>query len=501
MTRTPSPPSDPFSVEIVIVYIQRYPRGHEMDFVPPITGIHLAALTPEHMRVRVLHQQVQRVNLDSDADLIALSFFSGFAPEAYRLAKEFRRRGKLVVAGGPHASFSSEEVLEHVDSVVIGEAEGVWQHMLADAQAGCLQEIYKGSPPALDTVPTPRYDLLPERYFVRRVVQATRGCPFTCSFCTVPVLNPGFRMRPLENVLADIRYNEFRHWWQRKIVWFWDDNLTIRRPYIKQLLTAMVPLKKWWLTQASMDIADDATLLDLMKESGCIGIFFGIESFEDASLKDAHKQQNKVVRYRARINALRRRGVCVMAGFISGFDSDTPQTIKAMARKLYNVGVDVPFLSILTPFKGTADYDKLAADGRIREGRGWEFYNGYNVAFVPKQMTPEELLAAHRALWHEAFSPKYVFLRIVRSFFYLRVGAFLMCSCMNLFYGLKRLLGNAPISFEEYSPYAGESEPGASDPHSRRTVFDPTSRCLPRSPYPSTGYSRMPEEDGPLAQW
>jgi len=93
-------------VDIIVVYIQRYARGHEFDFVPPITGIHLAAITPPRHQVRVIHQQVETVRFDTDADLVALSFFSGFAPEAYRLAAEFRRRGKLVVAGGPHATFS-----------------------------------------------------------------------------------------------------------------------------------------------------------------------------------------------------------------------------------------------------------------------------------------------------------------------------------------------------------------------------------------------------------
>src|SRR3954470_21115996 len=107
----------PFSVDIVIVYLQRYRYGHEADFVPPITGIHLAAITPAGYRVRVIHQQVESIDFDTDANLIALSFFTGFAPEAYRLAREFRKRGKLVVAGGPHATFNAEEVLEHCDSV------------------------------------------------------------------------------------------------------------------------------------------------------------------------------------------------------------------------------------------------------------------------------------------------------------------------------------------------------------------------------------------------
>ncbi|MDX2153719.1 MAG: radical SAM protein [Bryobacteraceae bacterium] len=449
-----------FTVEIVVVYQARYRLGHEKNFVPPLTGIHLAGLTPAEYRVRVVHQQVEPVDLESDADLVALSFFTGFAPEAYRLARELRKRGKLVVAGGPHATFNADEALEHCDAVVLGEAETVWGELLADAAAGRLQKPYVGGAPPLAGIPTPRYDLLPGTYFVPRVVQATRGCPFTCSFCSVPTMNPGFRTRPVEDVLRDIRYNRFRHWWQRKVVWFWDDNLTAKRSYARELLAAMIPLRKWWLTQASMDVGEDDRLLELMERSGCIGIFFGIESFGVESLRDAHKPQNKVEAYKRRIAKLHERGICVMAGFIAGFDGDSPESIRAMARQLYEVGVDVPFLSVLTPYPGTPAYGKLASEGRILSGRGWEFYNGYNVAFQPRQMTPGELLAAHRALWREAFSLKYSVMRIVRSFGRLRWGAFLMCFMMNAFYCLKRMRGNEPAVFEEVREPEGAVDSG-----------------------------------------
>jgi radical SAM superfamily enzyme YgiQ (UPF0313 family) len=442
------------TIDIVVVYIPRYRQGHEVHFVPPITGIHLAAITPSHHRVRVIHQQIEPVALDTDADVIALSFFSGFAPEAYRLAQAFRQRGKVVVAGGPHATFAPDEVLRFVDSVIIGEAEAVWPRALDDIEQARLQPRYVGQPSPMQGLPTPRYDLLPSSFFVPHVLQATRGCPFSCSFCTVPTLNPGFRMRPVAEVIRDVRYDRFRHWWQRKVVWFWDDNLTINRPYIRELLSAMVPLKRWWLTQASMDVAKDPPLLDLMRASGCIGIFFGIESFGAESLKDAHKQQNKAHEYQQRIKALHDRGICVMAGFIAGLDGDTPTTIRAMAQQLFDAGVDVPFLSILTPYRGTAAYRKMVEQGRMRRDKGWEFYNGYNVAFTPRMMSPDELLAAHRALWREAFSLRYSIKRIVRSFWYLRWGAWLMCLWMNLFYCLKRMRGNEPVSFEGTDLYA-----------------------------------------------
>jgi len=440
-------------IDIVVVYIHRYRRGHAVHFVPPITGIHLAALTPKKHTVRVIHQQVEEVDLDSDADVVALCFFSGFAPEAYRLATEFTTRGKIVIAGGPHVTFSPDEALRFVDSVVIGEAESVWCDVLLHIEQGTLRERYIGKSLPLADLPTPRYDLLPPTFFVKRVVQATRGCPFGCSFCTVPVLNPGFRTRPAEEVLGDIGYDRFRWWWQRKLVWFWDDNLTVKRDYVIDLLRRMIPLRKWWLTQASLDIALDDELLDLMRDSGCIGVFFGIESFSKESLKDAGKRQNKVAEYRSRIKKLHDRGICVMAGFISGFDGDTPESIGAMAKELDAIGVDVPFLSILTPYRGTASYAKMQRSGRLREEAGWEFFNGFNVSFAPQKMSPAELLGAHRALWRSAFSPWSCVKRILRALLTLRWGALLMCTMMNAFYGLKAFGRNEPVSFEGTDHY------------------------------------------------
>ena len=431
-------------IDIIVAYVQRYEFGHEKDFVPPITGIHLAAITPDEHEVRVIHQQLEPIDFETDADLIAISFFSGFANAAFALADAFRRRQKIVVGGGPHVSYNEEESLQYFDAVVTGEAENVWPQLLADAEKGAMKNIYRGTPCDMQNLPTPRYDLLPDQFFIKKVLQATRGCPFSCSFCTVPSLNPGFRLRPVADVIRDAAYDDFKYWWQRKVVWFWDDNLTIRRPYIRELLQAMIPLKKWWLTQASMDIAKDPELLDLMKASGCIGVFLGIESFGEDSLKDANKRQNKIAHYKTAVVEIRKRGIAVMAGFIAGFDSDNYEDIVAMADRLMDIGVDVPFLSIMTPFKGTSLYEQLAAEGRILEDRDWDFYNGYNVAFQPKQLSAEELLAAHRKLWKRSFSLSYSIRRIVRTW-RLRRGAFLMVLFMNSFYCLKRLRGNFPV--------------------------------------------------------
>lgn len=436
-------------IDIFVAYLPRYRFGHEANFVPPLTGIHLAALTPSEHTVRVFHQQVDALPPAGDADLVAISFFSGFAPAAYRLAQHYRAHGSRVVMGGPHATFWPEEALRHCDAVVTGEAESVWPRLLADAAGDRLQRIYAGAPQPLDGLPTPRYELLSPAFVVRRVVQATRGCPFSCSFCSVPSVNPGFRVRPVAEVLRDLAYDDFPFWWQRKVVWFWDDNLPARRAYIKELLRAMIPLRKWWLTRASLDVARDPELLTLMRASGCIGVFFGIESFGTDSLRDANKRQNRVEHYATAIKTMHDHGIAVMAGFVAGFDHDTPEAIVAMADHLQEVGVDVPFLSVLTPYKGTPLFEQLADAGRLLPERGWEFYNGYNVAFTPRLMSPDELLAAHRELWRRAFSPAHVAMRIARATRSLRPGAAMLTTAMNGFYGLKRLRGNEPLDMAE----------------------------------------------------
>lgn len=437
-------------IDIIIAYLKRYEFGHEKDFVPPITGIHLAALTSKEHIVRVFHQQVDQIDYNTDADLIAISFFSGFAPSAFKLASFFRQKGKTVVAGGPHVTFNIEESLQYFDSIAVGEAELIWDKLLSDFQNHKLQQIYKGNAPDLTNIPTPRFDLLSDKFFIKKVIQATRGCPFSCSFCTVPTLNPGFRLRPVDDVIKDASYDDFKYWWQNKIVWFWDDNLTINRKYIKELLSKMKTLNKWWLTQASLDIAKDDKLLDLMKESGCIGVFLGIESFGVDSLADANKKQNKIKNYKIAVENIQKRGIAVMAGFIAGFDHDTVESIEEMSDRIMEIGIDVPFLSIMTPFRGTPIYHSLKSENRILEDKGWEYYNGYNVAFIPKELSPEELLSAHRNLWKQTFSFSYSIRRIFKSFRTLNLGAFLLSLFMNGFYMTKKIRKNYPINMNNY---------------------------------------------------
>ena len=437
-------------VRIIVSYVPRYRRGHRWHFVPPVTAIHLAALTPPEHDVEVIHEQVREVPIAPDVDLVALTFFSGFARRAYAIADAYRRLGVRVVAGGPHVTYWIDEALEHVDAVVVGEAEAVWAKVLDDFARGRPERVYRAPTPDLSGLPPPRYDLLEPRFIVPRVVQATRGCPFSCRFCSVPDLNPGFRTRPVRDVMRDVaaplppRRGLADALRMDKVVWFWDDNLLVKRRWAKELLGELAGADRWWLTQASIDIVHDRELLDAMERSGCVGIFLGIESFDTRALESVAKRQNRVAAYRDAIARLHDRGICVMAGFMSGFDNQRPDDIVRTADRLQELEFDVPFLSILTPFRGTPLYDELLRAGRLLETRDWSHYNGYNVAFRPALMTPAELLTAHRRLWRRAFSPSFVADRLARGARQLRPGAMMLSAAMNGFYGLKRLEGNLP---------------------------------------------------------
>jgi radical SAM superfamily enzyme YgiQ (UPF0313 family) len=433
-------------IRIVVSYVPRYRGGHRWHFAPPVTGMHLAALVPPEHEVELVHEQVRAVPIDRGADLVAITFFSGFAQRAYEIADAYRRLGVTVVLGGPHVSYWTEEALQHADAIAVGEADEIWPTMIEDAAGGRLGRVYKGSAPSLKGLPMPRYDLLEDAFVVRRVLQATRGCPFTCSFCAVPDLNPGFRVRPVGEVVRDIAGSRFDRFWQDKVVWFWDDNLLAKRSWARELLDAMTPLRKWWLTQASIDIVKDDDLLRRMEASGCIGIFLGIESLDVRDLTQVKKRQNKASEYKEAIARLHARGICVMAGFMAGFDDQDPERIVRTAEGLNAVGIDVPFLSILTPFRGTPLYDGFLAQDRILRDRGWNHYNGYNVAFEPARMTPGALLEAHRSLWRKAFSPAAVGERLARGARTLSPGGMMLSAAMNGFYGLKRLEGNEPAS-------------------------------------------------------
>src|SRR5262245_1816069 len=182
-------------------------RHRRLIRFPQLTMPLLAAWTPEHWEVTHTDEIVQRVDFDKRLDVVGITANTPAAPHAYALSREFRRRGVVVVIGGPHATLLPEEVAEHADAVVVGEGELVWPRLLADFEKGELKRIYRTCAlPDLEKMPAPRWDLIKGSVYGRGVTIATRGCPFACEYCTIPQMyRRRMRYRPIGEIVDEIR--------------------------------------------------------------------------------------------------------------------------------------------------------------------------------------------------------------------------------------------------------------------------------------------------------
>jgi len=372
----------------------------------------VAALTPPEHEVAICDENVQPLDFDADVDVVGVTFMTGLAPRAYEIADEFRRRGVVCVAGGFHPTFCPDEALEHFDVVVAGEAEGTWARVLADIERGCRERIYRSDPDQdLAAVPIPRRDLLAgtaDHYVTTDAVQTGRGCTHRCRFCSVTAFfGHRHRTRPLEHVLAELRQVP-------RSFLFVDDNIINDVAYAKRLFRAMIPMGKRWISQCSIEIADDPELLRLARAAGCCGLFIGIETISESNLQAMEKGFNDSRGYRRRIRAIRRAGIGVQAGMIVGMDGDDVTVFRRTLRFLQAGRIDALQLAILTPNVGTPLHDRLDAAGRIID-RDWAHYDYRHAVIRPKHMTAEQLQAGADWLYRQFYRLDRIVLRTLRT--------------------------------------------------------------------------------------
>jgi len=355
--------------------------------MPPLALPLLAAITPPEIEVRLIDEAVEDVDLNLDADLVGLSAITASASRAYALADHFRSRRIPVVMGGVHPSTLPEEALEHCDSVVIGEAENTWARVLQEAGQGRLQRIYKDpAPVSLENLPAPRWDLLrAKRYFIPQNVQVSRGCPMACSFCSVSsYFGRSQRSRPIPQVIEEVKALP------RKLFIFVDDNIAGEPDTAKELFAAMIPLKKKWVGQCSLSIADDEELLDLATRSGCLGLLIGFESISPEVLRSIGKGINLRHKYEEAISRIHARSIHIQGSFIFGFDGDTLEGIRSTVEFVKRNRLTGVNYCHLTPFPGTKLFAELEREGRIIH-RDWSKYDRQNIVFQPRHFTPEAL--------------------------------------------------------------------------------------------------------------
>lgn len=367
---------------------------------PRLSCVTIAALTPPEHDVVFIDEAVDSIPFHEPFDVVGISVMTAMAQRAYEIADQFRNRGAKVVLGGMHPTALPEEGLQHADAVVIGEAEELWAPLLRDVARGQLQSLYKAERfPPMDRIPIPRRDLFqPGAYMTTNCVQATRGCPYGCDFCTVTEFFGGkFRLRSIEKIVEEVANLP------GKFVVFVDDNITGHRKYAKELFKALAPLGKKWGSQTTLNMADDTELLDLAAYSGCSSMFVGLETINEGNLKSVNKYFNQVHKYREQFQKFHDRGIMMNTGIIFGFDGDHEGVFEKTVEFLERNQIELAQFSVLTPLPGTRQLERMHADGRLIT-RDWRHYDGVHCVFRPMQMTPEVLEEGCYWAWQAYYS-------------------------------------------------------------------------------------------------
>jgi radical SAM superfamily enzyme YgiQ (UPF0313 family) len=400
----------------------------------PYAGTHIASLLPRDWQIELVHEMARDVDPDLDADVVFISTMDFCAPHARETAKRFRARGVPVIVGGLYPTLNPGYFNTDGITVVVGEAEPVLPALLDDLRHRRLQPLYRAERPAdLAGIPPPRYDLVERSFAVPMSYEATRGCPFACSFCVLSAIREPYRRRPIPNVIRDIQnIPSDWSWRQRKIVNFWDNNLGADRKYFRALCEALVPMKRFWSTQTSIDTITPESAR-LMGRSGCRYVYIGLESLAEDSLAAANKKHNKIREYRERIRLLHDNGVIVMSIFLVGLDGDTPEYLRRLPDLVDAVDVDIPVYSFAVPIEGTTFRRELREAGRLLPGDLLDGSDGQHLVYRPRRISPDELEAALAACMRRSYHPLRTARRVARR---IRNGAvtFAMSATANRVY-------------------------------------------------------------------
>ena len=367
-----------------------YPRWPKLDrqtefHLPPHGPVVFAAALPADVEVEFTDENLAPIDFSAAADLVGISvMLSCQLPRAFEVAREFRARGLTVIFGGIATMLHAAEVMQQADSVFLGEVEGRIGAVLDDFRNGCLKPVYDymNNPPRIELVGTARRDILNRELYNYRGVQmldlvhASRGCKFDCFPCCTGFLGgKKFRPRPVEMVIAEMEAI------QNNRLFIVDNSLAQDRQWLKDLFTAMAPLKKKWV---SHPILDDDEILGLAADAGAWYVYQAIFDTSDM--------------IRNRIRRLKEHGIGIEGTIILGTDDQSEDDIKRLVDFLLEVELDVAEFTILTPFPHSPIRAQLEKQGRILSNN-WHDYSADKVVFQPAKMSPEKLQELYYYAW------------------------------------------------------------------------------------------------------
>lgn len=393
--------------------------NRDTKFQPLALGI-LAALTPPDWKIKLIDENFRTFNYYK-ADLVAITGFTATITRAYQIADIYKEKNIPVVMGGIHVSMCPDEALQHAHTIVTGEAETIWPQLIEDFLKGQLKHRYEGALEQTIRSPKPRRDLFHPAYIFASI-QTSRGCPMDCSFCSVTAFNGRhYRFRPIEDVLDELEETP------QPYVFFLDDNIigynSEARERAKKLFQGIIDrgIKKLWISQASINFADDDEVLELAAKSGCKMIFLGIETEGLEQLQEAGKKLNikrGVSSFNDTFRKIQKHGISVIAGFIFGWDTDDEKSIMNRVRYIRACEADAIQTSILTPLPGTRMWTKFETDNRLRLKNfpeDWQHYDYSDMTFYANKLTPEEFYPIMIRAFKRIYSFPIMIKRFIRT--------------------------------------------------------------------------------------
>ncbi|NHQ59492.1 B12-binding domain-containing radical SAM protein [Chlorobium sp. BLA1] len=378
--------------------------------IPPLSLMILSSIEVPGVEQSICDMRFEAFPFHESWDLVGLSVQTGMARQAFDLADRLRREGTPVALGGAHVTLFPDSCRPHADLLVHGEADDLWKEVLTDLKSGCLKpDYYSGSFPDMSIArPVSKASLVPGRYFTTNLIQTGRGCPHSCDFCNVHVLNGHtLRRRAISDIVSEVaRFQKY----DRRIFFFVDDSINADPAYARELFHQLAPLKISWFGQATTTLGQQHELLETFARSGCRALLVGIESIEAKSRSAHKKNQNRSTELAGAIKNIREAGISLYGSFIYGLDGDTLETPAAILDFIRETGLDVPGINILRPTPGTRVFERLREEGRLlfdpRDITAFRYTFGQEMLYRPKNIDLEAFVESYSTLTRKIFTIK-----------------------------------------------------------------------------------------------